>query len=94
MVQIKEMVEMVEIKENDCLLFGKDLQEACLIHFFLHKGNRLYFFITKLIPVRHGASYRIFKRSNEREILDHRSLLNLHVPAWTNTKSDTVMCLP
>jgi len=39
---------MVEIKENDCLLFGKNLQEACLIHFCLQKRCRLSFYITKL----------------------------------------------
>ena len=94
LISSKARLQMVEIKENDCLLFGKNLQEACLVHFFLHKGSRLYVYVTKLAPIRHGESFRIFRRSNDREIVDHRSLANFHVPAWTNTKSDTVMCLP
>ena len=90
----KVRLQMLEIKENDCLLFGNNLQEACLIHFCLQKGGRLYFFITQLALIQQGDSYRIFKRSNQEDIVDHLTLVNMKVPAWKSAKSDTFMLLP
>jgi hypothetical protein len=47
----------------------------------------------KAVSNHRGASYRIFKHSKEKEMVDYQNSVNLHVPARTTAKSEAVMCL-
>ena len=83
-ISSKCRLELVDVQEGDYLLYGDKWNKAC----------QIYFYITSLHLIAAAGSFETFQNTNQKDVLEHTCMTNMHVPTWTTAKGNMVMFLP
>ena len=85
---------LCDLKENDVILWGREMERAGRCHFFLEKNDTMYIYLSLLEPVQRTEAMHSFLVTNDRVFVQFDPKMFLQIPSWISVDGNKIACLP
>ena len=93
-ISAKCRTHVMEIKENDVLLWGKERDQGGIIRFFLVRNNKLFLYATPLELRDKTEATRTFSSKDANQFYQWVLLPEPCHPTWQSCNENTIVVLP